>query len=254
MSKIKSLLLVWKNYKNDLYYHIGTLSFNGEVYTFEYSFNSDSTRNVKSAIDNGYTGHPAFPSLDKVYTSDHLFEAFNRRIPDQSRIGYENFLSDLNLTNQADRMDILQATRGALANDPYTFEQPLKLNDETLSATFFINGMRHREFNDQEWLNEIDSGDRLHMEIEPDNFADPYAVKILSSNQVHLGYVPGIYNQALFALLKRDVPLKLLVRKIRLDFSPQWWVEVDFEAKVNINDTDLLIKSNLNHLLHKESA
>ncbi|MFB1081660.1 hypothetical protein [Jeotgalibacillus sp. JSM ZJ347] len=136
MNKIKSLLLVWKNHKNDLYYHIGTLSFNGEVYTFEYSFNSDSTRNVKAAIDNGYTGHPAFPSLDKVYTSDHLFEAFNRRIPDQSRIGYENLLSDLNLTNEADRMDILKATRGALANDPYTL------------ITFFIrNQLRYFDLN-----------------------------------------------------------------------------------------------------------
>lgn len=254
MKTIKSLLLVWKNKKNDTYYHIGTLSFDGVIYTFEYSFKSDSTRNVKAAIESGYSHLPAFPILDKIYKSDHLFESFNRRIPDRSRIGYEDFIQEFNLSDSADRMDILQATRGALANDPYTFEQPLRLNEETLRATFYVNGMRHRESIRNSWMYEVAPGDVLHLELEPKNNADPFAVKILTSNDMHLGYVPGIYNQALHALLKRDVPLTLLVRKVRPSFSPQWWVEVQFEARVTVSDTDLLKKSNLDHLLYRESA
>ncbi|MDG5472461.1 HIRAN domain-containing protein [Jeotgalibacillus sp. ET6] len=254
MIKQKSLLLIWKNKKNDSYYHIGTLSFDGSFYTFEYSIKSDSTRNLKAAIESGYSHHPAFPVLDKIYKSDHLFESFNRRIPDRSRIGYEDFMGEFNLSLNSDRMDILQATRGALANDPYTFEPPLRLYKDSLRASFFINGMRHQTSIHKSWMHAVSAGDLLKLELEPDNIVDPFAVKILTANNIHLGYVPGIYNKALHALLKRNVPLTLLVRKIRPAFSPQWWIEVQFEAQVNVSDTDLLEKANLHHLLHRESA
>ncbi|GAA0469565.1 hypothetical protein [Alkalibacillus silvisoli] len=66
MTAIKSLLFVWKNHENNFYYQIGTLSYDGEVYTFEYSHKSESPRNVYEALSKGYRLHPAFPDLEKT--------------------------------------------------------------------------------------------------------------------------------------------------------------------------------------------
>lgn len=254
MSLIKSLLLIWKSKKDNLYYHVGTLSYNGALYTFEYTHASLSTRNVKLAMQQGYSLLPAFPLLEEKYKSSHLFEAFNRRIPDRSRVGYDDFLEDYGLSEKADRMDILQATRGTLANDPYTFEQPLRLNGNKLSASFFINGMRHRKDLKETWINKVSAGDLLLLQSEPNNEKDPYAIQILTKEQLHLGYIPGVYNQALHALLKRKVPLTLRVKKTRPLFAPQWWVEVTFEAQVDLKDTESIEQSTLIHVLQRETA
>lgn len=254
MNVIKSLLLIWKSKKDNSYYHVGTLSYDGALYTFEYTYASRSTRNVKLAMNQGYSLLPAFPLLEAKYEASHLFEAFNRRIPDRSRIGYKDFLKDYGLSENADRMDILQATRGVLANDPYTFEQPLRLNGHKLSASFFINGMRHRQDIQNVWTNEVSVGDGLLLQTEPDNEMDPYAIRISTKHKLHLGYIPGVYNQALHALLMRDVPLRLKVKKVRPSFAPQWWIEVNFEAEVDLQDTKSLENSTLIHILQKETA
>ncbi|AQQ54110.1 HIRAN domain-containing protein [Planococcus lenghuensis] len=254
MNFVKSLLLIWKCKKDSLYYHVGTLSYDGNLYKFEYTHASQSTRDVKSAMKQGYSLLPAFPLLKVKYEAAHLFEAFNRRIPDRSRVGYGDFIKDYGLTERADRMDILQATRGALANDPYTFEQPLRLNGDKLSASFFINGMRHRDELKNSWMHEVTAGDLLLLQLEPENEIDPHAIRVLTKQGLHLGYIPGVYNQALHALLTRGVPLTLRVKKIRPSFAPQWWVEVSFEARVDLQDAESLEKSTLIHVLQRAIA
>lgn len=77
MNTIKSLFLVWQNRETRLYYHIGTLNFDGEQYTFTYTYHSESNRSVLEALRNGYNLHPAFPELEKVYIAKSLFPAFN---------------------------------------------------------------------------------------------------------------------------------------------------------------------------------
>ncbi len=86
---------------------------------------SRGTESWGDALKNGYIIHPAFPKIDKVYQSNILFPAFDRRIPSSDRADYKAILTDLGLDESASKMDILRETRGRSASDTYSFEQPL---------------------------------------------------------------------------------------------------------------------------------
>lgn len=254
MSIIKSLLLVWQNPETRLFYHIGTLNYSGAEYSFSYTHRSESNRNIMEALRNGYKLHPVFPELKKTYTAESLFPAFNRRIPDISRIGYQKILEEFSLPLDADRMDILRETRGGLAGDPYTFEEPLILKGNHLRSNFYINGMRHVENLPDNWKEYVHIGDQLVIEPDKANKFDPFAVKIKTQNGLELGYIPGIYAQAVHALLDRSVNLTLTVNQLHLNFSPQWWVRAELSAIIESIDKDGDDSSYLESLIFRETA
>jgi hypothetical protein len=235
MKTVKSLLFVWKNPENNLYYHIGTLNYDGEQYTFQYTYRIDSSKTVKKAIKDGYRLHPAFPELEKTYKSSFLFPAFDRRIPDSTRIGYNKILKELRLPSNADRMDILKETRGALAGDPYSFEEPLRINGTKLSCHFYINGMRHQEL-PSDWSALMSEGDHLKLKMDMENPVDQYAVQILSQENLLLGYVPGIYARAVHALLQQGENISLQIIDKKPNHAPQWWVQVKLEANLKLKE------------------
>lgn len=254
MHAIKSLLVVWKNTKDNLYYHVGTLNYDGQKYTFEYTFKSNSPRTVTEAIRRGYRLHPAFPLLQKTYQSEELFPAFDRRIPDNTRIGFENILDEFGLPATADRMDILRETRGMLSQDPYSFEEPLRLNGEELRSNFYVNGIRHQGHISENWYDYVREGDSLIPELEEDNKFDSYAVKVMTSSGVHIGYIPGIYAQAVHSLLKQRISVELTVQQLCPQFASQWWVRVRLEATIELENTDERYRHNLEGFIFQESA
>lgn len=253
MEEVKSLLVLWKNKANSLYYHIGTLYFNGEEYTFQYTFHHDGHRKVNEARRNGYRLHPAFPLLEATYTSNNLFSAFDRRIPSSDRVDFKEILFSLGLSEQADRMEILRETRGMLAGDSYSFEQPIRLSkNRHLSTSFYINGMRHRDL-PENWALSLQKDKTVNFAVEEDNLEDPYAVKIETLDGIHLGYVPGVYAEAIKSLIKKNIPLKVIVKDIRTKAEPQWWVSLSIEADLKEKQFNYVNESQLNGLVQKSA-
>lgn len=237
LSTYKSLLLLWQNPDTTLYYHIGTLSFDGEKYCFYYTHHNDVYLKVSDALRNGYIQHPAFRDLDKTYESLKMFDAFNRRIPSEHRENFIEILDDLGLDSSADRMDILKATRGKLLGDSYSFEEPLMLSDDQhLTSTFYINGMRHRNL-PSSWSKDIAVNEDVVLEPEYNNDKDSNAVKIMSKGGIHLGYVPGVYAEAVNALIQTKLEPTIKIKQIRPTSTPQWWLQVRFECFIpTVND------------------
>jgi len=234
----KSLLLIWRDPDTFLYFHVGTLTYDKQNYVFEYTHYTDSERRVRDAIAHGYTLHPAFPNLEEKYVSKELFLAFSRRIPSKNRVDYHKVLDTFGLPIEADKMDVLRATRGALGNDPYFFAEPLRLvENQKLLNHFYISGMRHVNLN-KNWHKSLSVGDELILEVDEHNKHDKNAVKILSKSQHHLGYVPGIFAKAIRALLDRNVYMKVVVQEVNPTYSPRWWVQVDFKSVLNKKFTE----------------
>lgn len=230
--------MIWQDKKTRLYFHIGTLDYDGHMYSFEYTHHSMASRKVRDAFKYGYKLHPAFTELEKKYQSDVLFPAFDRRVPSSDRVDYLEILDDLGLTIEADRMDILRTTRGMISNDPYFFEEPLRVNDvNELISHFYISGMRHRNL-PKEWSSVVKLGEHLIAAQEKDNKYDPYAVRLSTANGLWLGYMPGIYAQAVSALLDRGVDVVLTVNGKRPSYAPQWWVRIKLEASLNKNNQE----------------
>lgn len=233
MKATKSLLVLWQDKESTLYFHVGTLSYDGKKYMFEYTHHSNSLRNVHNALENGYRPHPAFPELEKKYESDNLFPAFNRRIPSSDRVDYIEILNNLQLPMDADRMDILRKTRGMLSGDHYSFEEPLRLNNKNnLQSHFYISGMRHQKL-PANWSSKVYPNSKLTVVPEHDNKHDPYAVKIKTEDGQMLGYIPGVYAQAVKALIARGIDVKLTVSETQPTYAPQWWVRVHLCASLS---------------------
>jgi hypothetical protein len=237
MMNKQTLLVVWQNMQTRLYYHIGVLTYYNNNYEFNYTISSGH-RKIKDALVSGYFLHPAFPDIYKVYKSKSLFPAFDRRLPSKDRSDFKAILFDLGLDETSTKMDLLKETRGRLANDTYSFEQPLRIKEDgKVYSSFFIHGMRHRDFPDT-WSNWVSINDSLKLIQEPTNSHDPHAVGIYTHGGKHLGYVPGFYSKAIFSLLKNNAKPHVKVIYKNEKSTPHWWLKVDFECEINNNQSE----------------
>lgn len=229
----KSLWVVWQNKDTRLHYHIGTLSYYNNQYEFRYTWQSESNQKVKAALENGYMLHPAFPHLEKIYTSKVLFPAFDRRLPSEIRADYDHILNELKLDHTASKMDILERTRGKLANDFYTFEKPLKVKNNKLVTSFYIHGMRYQENLPANWADILRTTNKIYLKLESDNMIDKNAIAVYGGWGTKLGYVPRFYTTGLSALLSNNIKTVVNINYINEKATPDWWVQVNFECDMN---------------------
>lgn len=244
MSKVKTLLVVWQDEVSRTYYNIGTLSHYNDSYEFTYTSIDSGPHKLGDAMKRGYMIHPAFPDVYKTYYSKKLFPAFDRRIPSSDRADFEDILADLDLEEDASKMEILQATRGRLASDSYSFEQPLRREqDGKLHSSFFIHGMRHQKLPD-EWPSWVTKNSLLKLIREPMNPHDSNAVGIYTMNDKILGYIPNFYSQAIASLIKHGASPTVRIIHLNEKSHPHWWVKISFESEIpleqGIESPDLL--------------
>ncbi|GKV65900.1 MULTISPECIES: HIRAN domain-containing protein [unclassified Sporosarcina] len=237
MNNVETLLVVWQDEQSRSYYHIGTLSYYNGLYEFTYT-SEDHKKQLGDALKKGYMIHPAFPDTTKLYRSKKLFPAFDRRIPSIDRKDFTEILADLGLNKNASKMDILRITRGRLASDTYSFEQPLRLGENNmLDSSFFIHGMRHRNL-PNEWSSWIQEHSVLNLVQEPGNEHDSYAVAIYTKGGKHLGYVPSFYSNAVFSLIENGLTPIIQVANVNEKSHPHWWVQVEFKCAVPLDQEE----------------
>lgn len=233
MNNVETLLVVWQDEVSRSYYHIGTLSYYNGLYNFSYT-SMDDKKGLGEALKNGYMIHPTFPDITKPYYSKKLFSAFDRRIPSSDRKDFHEILKDLGLDENASKMAILRATRGRLAGDTYSFEQPLNLgNDHHLRSNFFIHGMRHQELPD-DWSTWIEGQNSLELVQEPENEVDPFAVAIYTKDGKRIGYIPTFYSNDIFSLIEKGLSPTLRVVYLNEKSHPHWWIQVEFDCKIPV--------------------
>lgn len=231
MSNVEILLVVWQDEISRSYYHIGTLSYYNGVYKFSYT-SMDGKKGLGEAFRSGYMIHPAFPDTTKAYYSETLFSAFDRRIPSSDRKDYREILTDLGLGKYASKMDILSATRGRLASDTYSFEQPLSLDDKNnLRSSFFIHGMRHQELPD-DWSTWVREKSTFDLVQEPDNEFDSFAIAVYAKNGKRIGYIPTFYSNDISSLIKNGLLPTIRVVYVNEKSHPHWWIQVEFECEI----------------------
>lgn len=239
MNNHESLWLVWQNVNTRLFYHVGTLSFYTNQYTFQYTYQSNGPQKINDAIKNGYLLHPMFPDLKKEYKSKNLFGAFKRRLPSEIRVDFKEILSDLSLKEGYSEMELLERTRGKLGGDQYSFEKPLKIIEGILKTSFYINGMSYQDL-PQYWFEVLRSYKKVILKLEPENPVDENAIAIYTGFNIKLGYVPRFYATGISALIDNGMLPKIYVNYINESSTSSWWVKLDFECEVpEINKTNL---------------
>ena len=179
---------------------VGKLERWGEGYRFFYT---------NGALKFGFQPFPGMSDLRSIYESDSLFPIFTNRLLSKSRPEYEAFLTwgGFDPSNPPDPLALLSVTEGIRQTDSLEiFPCPSPDVDGCYLTKFFIHGVRWCLPDAVDRIDRLRAGERLELEREPGNPADPNAVIVLSVDQVKLGYVPRYMAYEIGALFEKCDP------------------------------------------------
>ena len=193
------IYLVWKDIKTRRRYIVGELSKNGK-FEFAYGFEVDE------AIEHGFKLLISFEDKDKIYESDILFPVFSSRLPDMKRRGIDKILNKYGL-EYYDDFKLLKRSGAKLPIDKLEFIDPiLDENEDVIKRIFYLAGSRHYIGCFGESCNnsvKFNKDDKLKLELEPNNKFDKNAVKVLTLNNIHIGYIPRFYCESVVNLIQK---------------------------------------------------
>lgn len=211
MKKNKFLFLIWKDPATRRNFIVGKLC-KGKKFTFEYC------NEYELAEKHGWSKLEAFPEV-KTYENDSMFPVFASRLPDRKRTDIDKILAKYGLI-EFDEFELLRKSEARLPIDTYSFIDPIFPEDETVCREFFIMGIRYNtlcEGKDCTLLPNVDVGDELIFDKEPNNKEDANAIRILTKENTILGYVPRYYNSAILERLNKGMTYSCKIVEIRRD-------------------------------------
>ena len=219
------IYLVWKENVSRRNYLVGQLSKNG-IFEFGYGFE------VQDAMKKGFTPLISFDDIRETYSNNILFPVFSSRLPDRKRRNIELILKKYNLENY-DEYELLKKSGGKLPIDNLEFIDPipLELENKEITRTFFIAGTRHClecKGDDCTKTPDVEVGDNLFLEEEPDNIHDENAIKVLDKDNVHVGYIPRYYCEAIKNAFKKDYSYKCIVKEFNKNNNCNECIKIEF--------------------------
>ncbi|GAA0485856.1 hypothetical protein IRB23SM22_17610 [Alkalibacterium sp. s-m-22] len=217
----RTLCLLWQNQQSRQWYHVANLTLEeNDDYRFAYE-SQNKKRGLKDALENGYHLHPSFPSAVKTYTSDKLFSAFSRRLPNKARPDYVELLKANNLSVKNDEFEVLTMTGGKLISDNYEFVKPVDFDGKDFSFDFYVRGWQHYN-EDKRQLKDLSE---ISFETEEDNGQDPDAIIVKYAGET-IGYVPAFYSDFMKTVIESNSRFEV----VSFDFNSQ----ASSHRKVNI--------------------
>lgn len=227
------LWLIWQNQDSRQRYHVGNLFHVDGKYTFSYELNG-KRRTLREAMRNGYKPHLLFRDIEKTYVSDRLFGPFARQLPDKRRPDFKDILKDYGLPLDHTEMDLLRATGGRLATDPYEFVAPISVYEDHFYFDFYIAGWRY--YDGDKIVDQLRVGTKVNFKLEPSNKEDSKAIIILSDNRGHkLGYIPAFYSSFMFDVIRNNEMYEAKIDKVNPYAKPQLKVSISIVGRL-MND------------------
>ena len=215
---LKTLFLAWQDYQSRLWFPVGRLTFDGEVYTFVY------IKGAKQAQQEcGFEPLISFPEWSRVYRSTELFAFFANRVMPRSRPDYQSYLSRFNLSTQnLDLMEFLGRTEGERQTDNFkVFPYPQPDNNGQYHLFFVAHGLRYLPECSVRRMEQLEVGKPLWLAHEFHNRYDTKALTLNTEDHHILGYCPRYLVANVFDILMRDPKLvEVKVAKVNLPPSP----------------------------------
>ncbi|KXG09917.1 Serine/threonine-protein kinase CtkA [Anoxybacillus sp. P3H1B] len=222
--KVENVLLIWKDPKTRRRFIVGRLSYNEPADTYKFSYDSPE---LEEALEHGFINFPNFPDLDMSYEiKGKLFQSIKNRLPNPKRPDFATILERYGLDISNSDMEILVATKGRLATDNFEFVKEINYAFGTpFSVTFDLAGARHCEF--PQVSSQLKINDPIFLEAETDNLYDQNAVKVLTAQRVHIGYVPRYYSRHFINLINSNVDYIAKIAKLDVtNQSPDEWASI----------------------------
>lgn len=218
------LYLIWKDPETRRNYTVGKLT-RGETFTFEYCEEATEAEHA------GWKPLGAFPAYQK-YSSEIMFPVFSSRLPDKKRRDINKILQKYGL-HEFNEFELLRKSGARLPIDTYEFVDPIFAEDEVVEREFYVMGIRHHSAcngRNCAMLPTLKTGDLLVFEEEPDNKHDPMAIRVLTKEGKHLGYIPRYYNKAIIERLHNGMTYSCEV----LEVNPSQSCSECIKVKLNM--------------------
>lgn len=174
---------------------IGTLGFDGALYTFTYE--PGTARPL-----------PGLP-LGSTHQSATLFPIFAERVIDPHRPERTETLANLGLPSGAGPFEVLARSGGGRTGDTYELT-PLP-HPGDVSLRFLVHGIRHLTPSERAAIDRLAPGARLSLRREPDNPVDARAL-LVTDDGARLGYVPGPLLEYVHEIMR--APYELTVERV----------------------------------------
>lgn len=197
--------VTWKDPILRKRYKIGELSYTGKEYIFEYY------KNLEEAKKAGFNKLGEFKNFEEKYSNSELFLTFSTRLPNRKRKDFKKFLEENKISEEANDLEILLATRGVLATD--TIELFEKIDFEKNEIACFLVGTRHY-INENTYLSE---NMEIELVLEQDNEYDNFAIYANNSKKEKLGYIPNIFSKDIIFWLKESNYSVKIKKLLKLD-------------------------------------
>ncbi|MBE9007999.1 HIRAN domain-containing protein [Fortiea sp. LEGE XX443] len=209
---MKTLFLAWQDPKSRAWFPIGRLTFDGTQYQFVYTQGAAMAQRKCE-----FQLLLAFPKLNMVYKSIHLFPLFSNRLMQRSRPNYKNYVEWLNIPEgEDDPIAILARSGGRKETDNFeVFPCPEPDENGLYYIHFFAHGLRHLPTCAIERINQFNMGELLYLANEFQNPYDPRALLLCTEDHHIVGYCPRYLVDDVFQLKNRNPELvKVHVERI----------------------------------------
>ena len=145
---------------------------------------------------------PGFPDLDKAYRATEIFPIFRYRAMNKRRPDRPEYLNLFGLDPEnTDVLAELAISGGHSVADTFEIFPAIEPDaDGRFKTRFIVQGLRPANPETTERVNSLNSGDRLELSFETIAHSVQYSIRVITTDQKHLGWLP----RYLADVLRRD--------------------------------------------------
>ena len=212
----KTLFLAWQDKTMSRHWFpVGRLDADSDCSSYRFRYTGGMLRAQKEA---GFQPIISFPDLHKDYRSSKIFALFSNRVMWPSRPDFPAYLQSLDLSEDADPMDMLAVSGGSRVTDSYeVFPKLIKDPNGSFVCRFFLHGGRHVSPSAQERLNSLEKDEPLYAAAELTNPLGELALQIQTTDYHMIGWAPRYLAPD---LVKAEVARSLTLKVIRINPMP----------------------------------
>ena len=185
----RTLFLAWQDKKpSKAWFPVGRLDADVERSLYRFRYIGGAKRAQEEV---GFPLLIEFPNLDKDYQSAELFPLFQNRVMNRARPDFTDYLHRLDLTEEADPIEILSTNGGHRVTDAYEVFPKIEKDDTgSFSCRFFLHGWRHINDAANDRIDRLEHGEELYVTLELTNPATGLAVQMQTTDYYMIGWGP----------------------------------------------------------------
>ena len=185
----RTLFLAWQDHLSRHWFPVGRLDADVGKASYRFRYIGGAKR-AKQEV--GFPPLWDFPDLHGDYLSQDLFPLFQNRVMNRKRPDFADYLRSLDLSQEADSIEILSANGGRRETDSYEVFPKIETDDAgRFRCRFFLHGSRYVEAAAQERIGCLRDHEPLHVTVERTNPATGLAVQIRTTDDHKIGWSPN---------------------------------------------------------------